>query len=152
MLPSSSSGSMQSANTSFTSSSLNFSPGDEKKWRLVVCVNHLCDFYVTHPRPLNCVPIQRGALCRLLVCRTTSNIPWNPRSYLDLLLLSPIKNNIMSVKCAEVFLMENFTCEKIGRNSSNESFFSPRFFVAPIFSHNSKVGLRFNERKTSGIS
>jgi hypothetical protein len=44
------------------------------------------------------------------------------------------------------------TCPKMGRNSSTVSFFSPRFFVAPIFSHNSMVGLRFKERKTSGIS
>lgn len=57
-------------------------------------VTTTCCHSVTHPRPLNCVPIQRGALCRFLLCRTISNIPWNPRNCLDPSGLGPINEKI----------------------------------------------------------
>lgn len=41
------------------------------------------------------------------------------------------------------------TWPKMGRNSSIFSFFSPRFFVPPIFSMRARVGLRFKARSTS---
>lgn len=70
MLPSSSSGSMQSAKSSVTSSSLNFSPE-----MFIFLENSYSEnfffLFKTHPKPLNCVPIQRQALCRFLLCRTT---------------------------------------------------------------------------------
>ena len=56
----------------------------------------LVEWY-TYPRPLNCVPIQRGALYRSPFCRTISNIPWNLHNCLGPLWLWPMNNGFINL-------------------------------------------------------